>query len=386
MEEERDYKKLLNDSKSMAFNALKNFFKNIDLDYSLFSHVFNTPIKIDYTEDITEGDKVVYNPNDDRKDAIYIGIDYLDDIYNHLENGLNYNEALVDVANTIVHGLLHKMRIITLKDEVSLNNVNEAMYKEAQMYHETYLKLKEYDDILVLSALKNTNNLSKYIPIKVYIYKDNFYTFIAYNKRTKSYDIFEKKFFDSKYHGNYDEFMENLAWEVSSKTRFTPTISYKSPLINEHKNIIYNSMDLYTLPVEDKNNPLRNKQEVIDRLNDIRSIIANQVKLEEAFTEVLANMIILSRNKSYFDVEELCSKISNNTNSIDERCITHLINTGGIGLIRDFLLAPYQDEFRNVFEAFYKEDYVTLLELFSSLDKDNYVVGNDINRLTEIRK
>ena len=386
MEEERDYTKLLNDSISMAFSALQNFFKNIGLDYSLFSHVFDTQIKIDNTEDITKGDSAIYNPIDGKEDAIYIGIDYLDDIYNHLENGVSYNTALVNVADTIIHNLLHKLRIITLKEEVSLDNVSESMYKSAEMYHETYQKLKEYDDILVLSTLKNKKNLSRYIPIKVYIYRKNFYTFIAYNKRTKSYDVFEKKFFNSKFRGNYDEFMENLAIEASSKALFTPTVSYKSPLVNDHKYIIYNSMDLYTLQIKDKNKPLKNKQDIINRLNEIRSTIASQVTLEDAFTEVLSNMIILSRNKDYFDTEELISKISNNTDSIHEKCIAHLINTGGVELIKNFILAPYQDEFRNVFEEFYKDDYLTLLELFSSLDKDNYVIGNDINRLTEIRK
>ncbi len=386
MERERDYKKLLDDSIIIAFSALRNFFKNIDLDSDLFSHAFDTQIKIDYTEDITEGECSAYNPNDGKKDAIYIGIDYLDSLYNSFEDGFSYNAIMLDVANSIVHELIHKLRIITLKEEVTLENISESIQKHASFYHETYERLKEYDDILVLSFLKHKNNLSKYIPIKVYIYRENYYTFIAYNKKTKSYDIFEKKFFKTKFNGNYDMFMDNLAWEASSSLRMVPTTSYKSPLISEHKEKVYNQMDLYTLPVDDKEKPIRNKQDVINRLSYIRSSIDSQILLEESFTEVLSNMIIMSRNRNYFDIEDLCTRVSNNTDSVNHRCISYLINKGGIGLIRDFILASYQEEFRNVFYDFYKDDYPKLLSLFSKAkEKNNYTIGNSINRITESR-
>ncbi len=386
MERERDYRKLLDDSIIIAFSALRNFFKNIDLDSDLFSHAFDTQIKIDYTEDITEGECSAYNPNDGKKDAIYIGIDYLDGLYNSFEDGFSYNAIMLDVANSIVHELIHKLRIITLKEEVTLENVSESIQKNADLYHKTYERLKEYDDILVLSTLKNKRNLSKYVPIKVYIYRENYYTFIAYNKKTKSYDIFEKKYFKTKYNGNYDTFMENLAWEASSDLKIIPTTSYRSPLISQHNEKVYNSMDLYSLPVDDPKNPIKNRQDVINRLSYIRNSIDSQILLEESFTEVLSNMIIMSRNRSYFDIEDLCTRVSNNTDSINHRCIAYLINKGGIELIRNFILASYQEEFRNVFYDFYKDDYPELLRLFSEAkEKNNYTIGNSINRITENR-
>jgi hypothetical protein len=293
---------------------------------------------------------------------------------------------MLDVANSIVHELIHKLRIITLKEEVTLENVSESIQKNASLYHETYERLKEYDDILVLSTLKNKRKLSKYVTIKVYIYRENYYTFIAYNKKTKSYDIFEKKFFKTKFNGNYDIFMENLAWEASSDLKIIPTTSYRSPLISQHNEKVYNSMDLYSLPVDDPKNPIKNRQDVINRLSYIRNSIDSQILLEESFTEVLSNMIIMSRNRSYFDIEDLCTRVSNNTDSINHRCIAYLINKGGIELIRNFILAPYQEEFRNVFYDFYKDDYPKLLSLFSEAkEKNNYTIGNSINRITENR-
>ena len=99
-------------------------------------------------------------------------------------------------------------------------------------------------------------------------------------------------------------------------------------------------------------------------------------------------MIILSRNSNYFDIKELSTKIFNKTNSLNEKCALHLITSGGLSLIKSFILAPYGDEFRNVFNEYYEEDYPKLLAKFKELgdEENNYILSNEIIGMTELRR
>ena len=386
MEKERNYENLVNEAKKIAFLSLRNFFKNINLSSDLFSHLFETNIQIDYTEDITEGDCATYDPNLGRnKDIIYLGIDYLDDMFDSIENGENRNVVILDIANSIVHELIHKCRLVTLKQEVSLLNAANEIIKSADLYHDMCEEVKEYDDLLALSLLKPKCK-GKYIPIKVYIHKDTFYTFIAYNKKSKYFDIFKKQIFDVKYDGDLDKFLLSLALEASSKYKHAPTTSYKSFLAGR-KDIIYNSMDLYTLPLNDHNNPIDTKQKVIDKLSEIKYFIHYQEILEEAITEVLSNMIIMSRNKDRFEVESLSNRLYKSNEIQSLKSASYIINKGGINLIKGFILSPYEEEYRNILYEYYKDDFNRLLSLFSKLDvKENTEeISSEINDITDKR-
>jgi len=383
MEEERDYSLLVEDAKKIAFLSLRNFFKNIGLDDSLFDHLFKTDVQIDYTEDITNGECATYDPNlGKNKDVVYLGVDYLDDMYNAIEDGNNRNVVILDIANSIVHELIHKARLVTLKEEVSLLNVSNEIFKNAEIYHKITKETKDYDDLLALSLLKEKSK-SKYIPIKVKYYKNHYYTFVGYNKKSKSFDIFEKQLFDTEYKGNLDEFMLFLAKEASYLRRHIPSYSYRSFLVNNNHKTIFNSMDLYTDIINDHQDPIDSKQKVINKLSQIKYTLHYQEILEESVTEVLSNMIIMSRNKDRLDVYTLSNRLCNSDISNILKSAALLLNKGGINFIKGFILAPYDEEFRNVFKEYYQEDYDKVLSLYGKINKeDNEELSQELDDIT----
>ena len=382
MEEERNYENLVEEAKNIAFLSFRNFLRNIGLNDSLFSHLFETNVEIDYTEDITEGECSTYDPNQGKnKDSIYIGIDYLDDMFNEIEQGGNRNLVILDIATSIVHELIHKCRLVTLKQEVTLLNASNEIYKNAEVYHKICKEINEYDDLLALSLLKDKIK-GRYIPIKVKIYKNGYYTFVAYNKRMRTFNVYEKQMFNARYNGDIDKFMLDLAKEVSLKLGHTPTYMHRSFLTNGNRNIIFNSMDLYTLPINDKDDPINTKQKALNKLSEIKYFLHYQEILEETVTEVLSNMIIMSRNKDKLNIDTLTNRIASRDNSNKVKAAANFLNKGGLNLIKGFVLTPYEEEFRNVFYEYYKDDYNSFLSKFSKVDNKEELL-DEVNDITD---
>ncbi len=372
MEEERKYDKLVDDAKEYAYECLRNFFRNIGLNPELFPHLFNVPIEIDYTEDITEGAPALFDPNDKNGEGkIYIGIDHLDEMYDYLEEGKKYSSIIANLSLSIVHELIHMARVVTLKEETTAISASTRIIKELNIYHDTYKKIKDFDDILILSTLRNKNR--QYVPIKVYIYNKNIYTLIVYNKKTCSYEVYEKQKFASVFHGNFDRFMLSLCSELQLHFTHIPTTRYPSILMSEYRSRnIYNAMDLYHQPLKRKFKNVKTKQGVLNTLSTIKTQINQQVSLEEAITESLATMIVMNKKNNYFDPKELSSIIAaSDTSYSDEKCAAALISNMGIDMIRTFFLAPYSDEYTDIFSKYFEEDYDKALELFDILYEDS---------------
>ena len=129
------------------------------------------------------------------------------------------------------------------------------------------------------------------------------------------------------------------------------------------------------------------KQKAIDKLTKIKFFVDYQEILEESVTEVLSNMIILSRNKRTFDLDELCKKIKNSNIAYSNKSAANFLEKGGIDIVKSFILTPYEEEFRNVFYDYYKEDLDKILSLYGKLDNNpkDKTISIEIDDITDRR-
>lgn len=383
MENERIYEDLVNDAIKIAFLSFRNFLVNLDLNPDAFSHLFNVKIDIDYTEDITNGACALFDPNaKDGNSMIYVGIDYLDDMYEYIDSGHSREKIVVNIANSIVHEMIHMSRVVTLKEETSILSAKDRILQEAEIYHEYSQKIKNYDDIMILSLYKY--NRGRYIPIKVLIYRDNLYSLTVFDKKQQCYIEFDKQRFKTSFKGNNDRFLEELAIEASTNLMHIPSRAYPSFIASSSKTKnVYNAMDLYHGSLKKKFKGVKTKQEAIAKTDEVRNLIKWQESLEEAITETLANIIIMTRNKNFIDIETLTDKIMLSDSSLPaEKCAACFLKCCGIEKIKDFFLAPYSDEFRDIFREFFNEDYEKAVRIFDLLFQNNIKDQNQINILT----
>ncbi len=367
-----DYEAILEKLKSIAYSALFDFITNLGLEPSAFSHVYNTKILIDETGEITDGASALYNPNGENEASeIYVNIDYLDDLFEHIEDGKDESLVYLNGAATIVHELIHSLRVVMQKKEISKFTVYDQVAKSK---NEEYID--ELDRLLVYSALKYKAYNYKYIPIKVKVYKKNSYTLIVYNQKTKKYEVYSKKYFTPIYKGNLKTFFEELVTDLI-KSGYAPDDRIPSKISNQvDRDLIYNSMDLYN-----------SKEKELD-VKYIYDVIDGQIALEEAFTEALSNIIIMSRGKEINLEKYVNAILRSDIPETDVKTAAYLIKKGDIDLLKEFFLAPYMDEYTNVFNNFFGEDYDEVLEIFYDL-YENTISGQksdlkEVLRLKEI--
>ena len=108
------------------------------------------------------------------------------------------------------------------------------------------------------------------------------------------------------------------------------------------------------------------KQELLN----IHEKLENSDGLEEAFTEVLANIIIMSRNDVTLDLGKYLEKIEQaplDVVGIDEKKAAKLIKYAGKDILKWFMLSTYGDYYDDEFENIFGSDYLRVLKDFQKL-------------------
>lgn len=394
----KEYEDLLNESKQVAYTALINFLNNLGLDAELFNHLFNIPIKIDYDEENTNGNYAIYDANNNGEQIIYIGGDYIDDLYCNIEDGVDKNKVYANLASTIIHELLHANRDIILKQEINSFNLIDIVKGGKKLDTENKLS-DEYDSLLVKMLTEpHILKLKPYVPVKIIGYDDNECTIVAFNKSTKKYEIFDHQHFITNWKSDIKNAFMNLSIELNlNKALHKPNQIIESKIYNKNINYINAAPNLYHGNISSIDFFDENIKSIGD-LQDISVKTSCQITLEEGIIEALSNMIIMSRKDKFFDLENLCNKLTLSDISMDEKLAVKLLNCIGIENIKWFILSCYDDEYVDRFSQIFGSDYNSLLlsyskiyaqnvneEEYSQKDIDNVndILNNRINNLVK---
>lgn len=126
---------IVKESKKIAINALKHFIKSLDLNEDAFNHIYNTPITIRNIGPVRVADYDHFNNiiNVNKKD--------LEENITMIKIGMIKETTVeLNIANAIVHEMIHANRTIQMNDSKNDNQINIV----SEFYHKNDNKSEEY--------------------------------------------------------------------------------------------------------------------------------------------------------------------------------------------------------------------------------------------------
>ncbi len=119
-----------------------NFFDLLGIDSSLFTHLMDNRIIIDYTSEF--GSAIAcYLSNENGDNTIHIGAIYINNLLDILKKNNNiveYKNIIDEITATIVHEVIHSNRDIYINNSINLNNL---MHYEEKFFNIHYTKLNK---------------------------------------------------------------------------------------------------------------------------------------------------------------------------------------------------------------------------------------------------
>ena len=350
-----------------ANNLLKSFFDKIDLDYSLFNHLYNIEIIIDNSTKTAYDDIVAYytHKNEFLEPEIYICAKYVDELicyYKKSNKNNNIKNEIIDqLSRTIIHELIHANRCIIINDTI---NINDSLLdnREEKEYN-------KFNDLLDYLLSNNLVSLEKRKTI-INIVKNNNYMIVnVYNKKKdqfEEYRVDNLEFINksNSYIKRYLEYIINYNDKILIPNRI---------ISKETKSDSYMCLD-YNL----SNNTYCDS--IIDR-GFIINKISKQVGFEEAITEAMSGIILESNKYMNLNLKTICNKlIMNNDENEDTILIYRIIKKYGISFIKWFILSSYMDSYYNELENIFDDDYEEIIDLFY------YCIEDDTDYLSDVKK
>ncbi len=332
-------------SYNLAKTSINNFLKLLDINPEAYEHLFKIPIQVKNMEE-----KVIakYEPQEGN---IYINETYIQNFLKKYSLSNSAKRIQLNIALSIVHELLHLNRSIMIEG----GKVTSPF--EEQENNRKEHNLDEYRKALV-DVLKKpyANEFGKFIPIKSRINKDGTISVIAYNNETKNYNEFLN--LDLKLNiTDIDKYILELSEILNTKAFDSNVI--KDNFVGDTDIAVVSDISFY-----DKEKT--KKQELLN----IHEKLENSDGLEEAFTEVLANIIIMSRNDVTLDLGKYLEKIEQaplDVVGIDEKKAAKLIKYAGKDILKWFMLSTYGDYYDDEFENIFGSDYLRVLKDFQKL-------------------
>lgn len=367
------YDEFINISKNRAKSILALFFDRLGY-HNLFNHLFNIEIYIDYKGIITYEDAcAVYNHDrniindfissfEEKKlettitaqyHSIWINYNYIKTLFNKYVNGSkSLKEASIfALSETIIHEIIHENRAILRKYDNTLNNL-EYIYacdKKNKLINHEYLCL----------VRNKTEEL---------LFKENLSgeVLITSCRGSKNYDIFYDT--DIKLY-NIKDLNGNIIEQIDDA-------------------IIYGYDDEVYLPSSFYNKKNLNDK-IYDIKEDVKKRIINQRGIEESLTEALTNMIFISNFYDRFDLEEAADIVIHDKQiTLDVKAACYIYKTFGYDFLNWFILSSYQDEYTDLLEDIFEENYDKVLEMFTNLyaNKKDIKCTNEYYELLNIIK
>lgn len=340
-----------------SIRSFDNFIKLLGIDTSIFAHLRDINIVIDYTDDLDKIKAVGCYASSDSEDnnSIHISAKYIDKILIYLgKHRDKYDECLDELSHTIVHEKIHANRDIMIKDgTVSLSLLSSKSAKIARIKNSNLRK--ELDPLL----MQNLNNSNDIILLKV---KETEYYYMAYiyNNKNNSYEVFrlDKKKFNM---GNYFNTFNMIQRYLSLNFFMMPFTSCSASLDDYEFYGVTDYVDDY-IDVNELSNV---------EASSLYDFTLSKIGIEEALTEAFANIIIDSKRKNELDIKECCDlAIKDDDMPYDLKLAYYLVSNLSIDDIKWFFLSCYEDEYDNRIRKIFGDDYETLIYNFYNLYSD----------------
>lgn len=401
------FAKLLEEVKVISIDSLKNFFKLLDINPELLRYIDNIDIKIGKTDDDAPAQ---YNPYEK---TITMGTEYFYDMLYYINNNSNDEKikrnVILNMAVTLVHEMIHVNRTMMVQDGVNPLTI-WAKAEEESIKYQQLMKghdLNQYR--MFLSDMLNKPYISefkKFIPIKRNVNEDGGYSIIAYNRETKNYNEFINQYFNASMDGGIDEYLHQIGIELNNEDNVHKPTTTIYTFIKDNSNgyldvavacdyyhpysssgRLVNGSDIPSSKISTE----EYKQILNKKVNGAIDRIENAMGFEEIITELLANIIVMTRNRQRLDLDEVTEIIYNSSTVLpDERVMAKFIQQMGIPMLKWFLTSTFTDYYIDELEQIFQERYDDLLLDFNDLyessqyeDEPNPFSINDINSIVE---
>lgn len=337
--------KLANERKN---KILKSFIKKLDLDPSLFEHLYNIDIFIDNNENDSNS-LAFYINNDERTNEPSISLSalYVEELLDRISKNLSNKEKHINqLVVTLIHETIHCNRSIIVKNSIGSKEIDRPTHVDDKFYNELYdecdrLLLERFngEDITILNVKEFNQD----------------YEVVIYNRIT---DCFEYYIIDSSVLKNSKSIFDDIKKLINSNSEGV-YLDFVLPLQNRDA-----QSDLVTnLDVDfEYQIPLSSMEQMVEEEK-----ICSQLGLEEALTECLAYIIFESSNHSTFDKDEICTKLENDFKTYDIKIANEIFKQMDKDTIKWFILSCYEDEYTNRIKEFYKDDYSSLVSMVDSI-------------------
>lgn len=341
-EREENSKELIQrvkEANNISNNIISHFFELLGYDSNLFKHLYNIDIIIGYGNIIKKDEVAHYEFTTDEKhnkNRIVIDGNYIEE-----------SDSLNDLVVTLIHEKLHANRDVLLKTEINYANIddyidyNSLSNEDKKLYHELF------------NLLENKRLNNKYKILKISNFKDYSYVYI-YNKERRSFEIYKLNDLNINYKNINKSYKDIINYIISNNIEPIKSIyNYKN--FNDEE--IYEITGIYPI------NGSFNTEEIA--LSSY--LIKYQKYLEEALIETIAMLMYYHREKNSLDIDEFCTNARNRWTDPSILNAIKIISKAKEKFISDFLLSSYQDEFKNVLEKTFLNDYLRLVKSFYNI-------------------
>lgn len=353
--EERNGEELLKIAIDRARNSIRHFFSLLDLDPNLFEHLYNLEVIIDRDNSIVERNccACFKNSNDDFGCKIYVSSEYLDYLFSSILNtSMTRQEAIDDMADTIIHETLHANRSIIVGNTTPSNNVNMNI-----MGHD-----REFFDELLMKVINSGtfDIYQRFIPIYKVNTINGICDVVAYDKETSSYNLYANESFEYMKIGSSLDELLSIGLELNSEGfNHTPTFTY--PYNNDMLSIIDGAPSIYHQN---------------DEMKDVQEKIELQVRFEDMIIMALTKLVLYTRKSSKLDLEKFYNSLGEETSDSIKFAAQIFYKFGKEG-VKWFMLSSYDEVYDDKLYKSFQEDYYRLLDVLAKIEDDEYNKNTD---------
>lgn len=377
--------------------AFKHFVTLLEIEPSLFSHLLDMKLIIDYTEEYALDNEDNYpfiaqyiSEDEDGNNNIHISAAYVDKILRYIDahDESEYDYAVDELTTTIVHEAIHCNRDIIVNDGLYFFKLmGEAKKKILDKKNDASIK-EEFDNLYSNKLNEGINR--SVVLLKVVESNDYSYSAYIYNDYSKCYEIYnipKRKVLFS----NYNEIFKFIQAYLD--------IYIKNPVLNlisPYKRIVAISEEEFFGGFSDyfPNDHIDIHNLSLDELATLIDAVSNQIGLEESFVETLAEFIVYTKNKKELNVHDYCMSMQNDKlTTIDVKLACQFLGKMSIDDIRWFMLSAYSENFENRFKKIFGDDYDIFIhnmyEIYNSVtdkeDCDEDIIHESENILRKLK-